>query len=101
MSDHDKIKKSMKDAWVENVKGSNTSELSEYVWDMLASTAEYAIIANPICRHPVDIDTGWPNNICADRHEVTNKWVLHYLTDEQAQLCKKALLQSTDSTLEK
>lgn len=34
---------------------------------------------------------GWPPNIVADRHEVTSKWVLWYLTDEQAELCKKAL----------
>jgi hypothetical protein len=34
---------------------------------------------------------GWPANIVADRHEVSGKWVLMYLTDEQAALCKKAL----------
>jgi len=33
----------------------------------------------------------WPDNICADRHETTGKWVLHYLTDEQATLCNAAL----------
>lgn len=32
----------------------------------------------------------WPNNIVADRHEVTGKWVLFYLTDEQAAICGAA-----------
>jgi hypothetical protein len=34
---------------------------------------------------------GWPDNIAADRHEISGKWVLHYLTDDQAALCKAAL----------
>lgn len=48
-----------------------------------------------VCRHPDDIDyvDGWPDNICADRHEVSKKWVLQYLTDEQAEKCKVALQQ--------
>ena len=29
----------------------------------------------------------WPENIVADRHPVSEKWVLHYLTDAQAQAC--------------
>lgn len=33
----------------------------------------------------------WPANIVADRHEVSGKWVLSYLTDEQAKICKLAL----------
>lgn len=33
----------------------------------------------------------WPDNIVADRHEVTGKWVLMYLTDKQADACKAAL----------
>lgn len=33
----------------------------------------------------------WPDNICADRHEATGKWVLHYLTDEQAKACHAAM----------
>lgn len=46
-----------------------------------------------VCRHPDDIDyiDGWPGNICAERHDVSKKWVLHYLTDEQAEKCKHAL----------
>lgn len=36
----------------------------------------------------------WPENIVADRHETTGKWVLHYLTDEQADKCKSALQAS-------
>lgn len=54
-------------------------------------------------RHTMDkqIDAGqveavaeWPNNIVADRHDTTGKWVLHYLTDEQAAKCKTALQAS-------
>lgn len=33
----------------------------------------------------------WPENIVADRHEVTKRWVLQYLTDEQAEQCFSAL----------
>ena len=33
----------------------------------------------------------WPDNIVAHRHEVTEYWVLWYLTDEQAEACKQAL----------
>lgn len=33
----------------------------------------------------------WPKNIVAQRHEVTGKWVMWYLTDEQAAKCKVAL----------
>lgn len=33
----------------------------------------------------------WPENIVADRHEVSGKWVLHYLTDTQAQTCLSAM----------
>lgn len=33
----------------------------------------------------------WPKNICAERHEVTQNWVLWYLTDEQAILCNEVL----------
>jgi hypothetical protein len=32
-----------------------------------------------------------PDNIVADRHEITGKWVFHYLTDDQAKICKRAL----------
>lgn len=35
--------------------------------------------------------TNWPDNIVADRHEVSGKWVLHYLTDEQAAKCAAAM----------
>lgn len=38
----------------------------------------------------------WPDNVVADRHEITNKWVLHYLTDEQTKLCNRALNSQTD-----
>ena len=46
----------------------------------------------------------WPENICADRHETAEKWVLHYLTDEQAQFAKAAiavmqLTKTSDSDL--
>jgi hypothetical protein len=40
----------------------------------------------------------WPENIVADRHEVTGKWVLWYLTDEQAGKCRAALEQSDTDT---
>lgn len=33
----------------------------------------------------------WPENIVADRHERSFKWVLHYLTDDQAAICANAL----------
>jgi hypothetical protein len=33
----------------------------------------------------------WPENIVADRHEISGKWVLHYLTDAQAQACLSAM----------
>lgn len=33
----------------------------------------------------------FPANIVADRHEVTGKWVMWYLTDEQAKMCETAL----------
>jgi hypothetical protein len=33
----------------------------------------------------------WPANIVADRHEISGKWVLHYLTDEQAHACLRAM----------
>jgi len=33
----------------------------------------------------------WPENIAAERHEVSKKWVLHYLTDVQAMVCNQAL----------
>lgn len=33
----------------------------------------------------------WPDNIVADRHEISRKWVLQYLTDEQAEKCLAAL----------
>lgn len=33
----------------------------------------------------------WPDNVVADRHEKTGKWVLHYLTDEQAAQCSAAM----------
>jgi len=36
-------------------------------------------------------DAEWPENIVAERHEVSGKWVLQYLTDEQAKKCQKAL----------
>lgn len=36
----------------------------------------------------------WPDNIVADRHDTTGKWVLHYLTDEQAAKCRAALQAS-------
>ncbi len=35
----------------------------------------------------------YPGNIVADRHPVTGKWVLWYLTDEQARKCLSALCQ--------
>jgi hypothetical protein len=41
----------------------------------------------------------WPDNICADRHEITGKWVLHYLTDEQADACKIALSSFTQTNV--
>lgn len=37
--------------------------------------------------------TDWPDNIVADRHEITGKWVLWYLTDEQAAKCKAVLTE--------
>lgn len=37
------------------------------------------------------IELLWPENIVADRHEVSGNWVLHYLNDEQAALCAKAM----------
>ena len=37
--------------------------------------------------------TGWPMNIIADRQEVLRKWALYYLTDAQAELCRKALMR--------
>jgi hypothetical protein len=45
-------------------------------------------------------DNSWPDNIVADRHEITKKWVLYYLTDEQAKICHDALLQSPNKSLE-
>lgn len=33
----------------------------------------------------------WPENVVADRHEVSGKWVIWYLTDEQAAKCHAAL----------
>ena len=33
----------------------------------------------------------WPDNIVADRHETTGRWVLWYLEDEQAEKCKQVL----------
>lgn len=33
----------------------------------------------------------WPENIVADRHEVSGSWVIWYLTDEQAAKCRDAL----------
>ena len=38
-----------------------------------------------------DAVDGWPENVVADRHETTGKWVLWYLNDEQAAACKVAL----------
>jgi hypothetical protein len=35
----------------------------------------------------------WPENVVADRHEKSGKWVLWYLTDEQAAACNKALTE--------
>ena len=37
---------------------------------------------------------GWPENIVADRHEVSGKWVLWYLTDAQAEVAKAALARA-------
>lgn len=39
----------------------------------------------------------WPENIVADRQEVSGKWVLHYLTDEQAEQCAAAMSQPATS----
>jgi hypothetical protein len=33
----------------------------------------------------------WPDNIVADRHEVSSNWVIHYATDEQAKQMSQAL----------
>lgn len=33
----------------------------------------------------------WPDNIIADRHPVSGKWVLQYLTDKQAEICRRNL----------
>jgi len=38
-----------------------------------------------------DVELTWPDNIVADRHETTGKWVLWYLTDEQAVACNEAI----------
>lgn len=38
----------------------------------------------------------FPDNIVADRHEVTDKWVMWYLTDEQAKICSAALQAGND-----
>lgn len=51
-------------------------------------------------------ECGWPGNMLADRHDITGKWVLHYLTDEQAAKCLAALQhpqaqQSDHSELER
>lgn len=35
----------------------------------------------------------WPDNIVAHRHETTGKWVLYYLTDEQAEKCRRVLAE--------
>ncbi|MHC5536847.1 hypothetical protein ACYOEI_01075 [Singulisphaera rosea] len=39
----------------------------------------------------VNSPDAWPANIVAERHEVSGKWVLWYLTDEQAAICQQAL----------
>ena len=41
----------------------------------------------------------FPDNIVADRHEVSGKWVLHYLTDEQATQCAAAMSPAPSSGL--
>lgn len=33
----------------------------------------------------------WPENIVAHKHEISGKWVLHYLTDRQAANCSHAM----------
>lgn len=33
----------------------------------------------------------FPDNIVAERHDISGKWVLQYLTDEQAERCHHAL----------
>lgn len=43
----------------------------------------------------------WPDNVVADRHEVTGKWVMWYLTDEQARICSDALQAGNDITFHK
>ena len=34
----------------------------------------------------------WPDNIVADRHEITGKWTLQYLTEAQAEKCRAVLM---------
>ena len=36
-------------------------------------------------------ETVWPDNIAAERHERSGRWVLRYLTDEQAKKCHAAM----------
>ena len=43
-----------------------------------------------------ETDLKFPSNIAAERHEISKKWVLHYLTDEQAEICHRALLPITE-----
>lgn len=44
---------------------------------------------------PIDSETvgAWPENIVAQRHEVSGNWWLMYLDDQQVALCQQALMQ--------
>lgn len=48
-------------------------------------------------QEPQRID--FPENIAAERHEVSGKWTLHYLTDEQAVKCSAAMQAAPSEAL--
>ncbi len=41
----------------------------------------------------------WPDNLVAERHEVSGNWVIWYLNDDQAAKCHAALSQQPASAL--
>lgn len=85
-------------------------ELASQAHDELRTTIAARIYASPsVCQQSQPVlaaegdvmiaDCTWPDNICAERHDVTGKWVLHYLTDAQAVQCNKVLAYNNPASL--